>query len=291
MNEKDFKKSHKPAICTSPAWRNLISGQVKDDTLRKIRQETIAAYGYSMDECPKRLVCMGTECLGRPLPWKSETAKPYLEQLKVTHTIKNDELYLTKCDQCPIKIKCKSPCHQINDFLNRQISKEPDLIFQENLENHSQPYIEGKTIHKSIHNPDIPWDCLSTKRQTIIKKYLYEGKDFLMIAKELNMNNQARVKYEFYAGLTRLSEFAAIRAFFNDNKEEIELDNKFNYLTIKALYFDNLSITTYAKSKSSSKQAVQQRLTRFIKKYNIKWTIFVKKKKNKLIYNVPMVFK
>ena len=287
MNEKSFKKANKPAICTNPVWKSLITTDDKEDIVRKIRSETVEAYGYSMDACPKRLVCLGQDCLGRPLPVLSPTAKPYLDELKKKYKVVNDELFLTKCEVCPIKLKCTSTCHQINDFLNRHHKKEPEFVFQELSENTTETILSSNT-NNFMSNKDIPWDSLTIRRQEVIKKYLYEGKDFSAIAKELGMKSQAWVKYEFYAGLTKLSEYASVREYLTNNKENI---TKGNFSLLEKLYIKNQSITELAKNEGCSKQAIQQRLTRTLDSANIKWIIFVKKVKNKLIYNVPMVFK
>lgn len=292
MNDSQFKRTTKFPSCTMSPWFNLIPKDKRDIVMRKIRQETIEAYGYSMDECPKRKTCFTKTCLGRPLPLKSETAKPYIEQLKTTHTIINDELFISNCDNCKIAKTCKSPCYQLNDFLNRGFSKEPELISQENLE--LIPVIQNNddVIKNSLINiKEIPWDCLTETRQSVIKKYLYENKDFFLIAKELDLNNQARVKYEFYSALTRLSEFAVIRKFIKDNKNTLYEENKSTYNILDSLYNKNMTMTEIGKLNNISKQAVQQRLTRFLNTYNIKWTIFVKKQGNKIIYNVPGLFK
>ena len=73
MNENSFKKRFKQAACTSQPWKYLISKDIREDTLHKIRQETMQAYGFSMDECPKKSVCLTKKCMGRNLPWLSET--------------------------------------------------------------------------------------------------------------------------------------------------------------------------------------------------------------------------
>jgi len=287
MNEKNYKKANKPAMCTNPVWKSVITTDDKEDIVRKIRSETIEAYGYSMDECPKRLVCLGQDCLGRPLPTLSPTAKPFIDEIKKKYKVVNDELFLTKCDVCPIKIKCTSTCHQINDYLNRHNKKEPEFVYQEISENHTEVVLSTNTT-EFMTNRDIAWDCLTPRRQTIIKKYLYEGKDFSAIARELNMKSQAWVKYEFYAGLTKLSEYATVREYLTNNKDEL---TKGNFSLLENLYLKNQSLTELAKQEKCSKQALQQRLTRILTSGNIKWIVFVKKVNNKPVYNVPMVFK
>lgn len=289
MNESSFKKSHKFAACTMPPWYNLIPKDIRDFVMRKIRQETIEAYGYSMDECPKRKTCLTKNCIGRPLPFKSETARPYLEKLRVSHKIENDELFISNCDSCPIAKICKSPCHQVNDFLNRASNREADLIMQDTLDNHVNVSVPQDSIRPSlIPSTDVPWDCLTDIRQSVVKKYLYEGKDFYAIAKEMDLNNQARVKYEFYSALTRLSEFAVMRKFIVDKKGHLN-DKQLEVLSL--IYEKRCTLTQAAEELKISKQAVQQLLTRVIKANNIKWTVFVKKHKNKIIYNVPGLFK
>lgn len=287
MNEKNYKKANKPAMCTNPVWKSVITTDDKEDIVRKIRSETIEAYGFSMDECPKRLVCLGQECLGRTLPVLSPTAKPFIDELKKKYKVVNDELFLTKCDVCPIKLKCTSTCHQINDYLNRHNKKEPEFVYQEISENYTEVVLSTNTT-EFMTNRDIAWDCLTPRRQSIIKKYLYEGKDFSAIARELNMKSQAWVKYEFYAGLTKLSEYATVREYLTNNKDEL---TKGNFSLLENLYLKNQSITDLAKQENCSKQAIQQRLTRILTSGNIKWIVFVKKVNNKPVYNVPMVFK
>lgn len=290
MDEKRFKRTFRPPACTMAPWYNLVPKDQRDSVMRAIRQETVEAYGYSMDQCPKRKTCLTKSCIGRPLPFKSETAKPYLEKLKQTHKVENEELYITNCDSCQLVTSCKNPCYQLNDFLNRSSTKEVELISQENLENH---VIENITTNDNINNfmstnTNIPWDCLTETRKLVIKKYLYESKDFYQIAKEMDLNNQARVKYEFYSALTRLSEFAVMRKFIMDN-EKLLTQNQLD--TLNAVYIDNISLTDIAKNWKVSKQAVQQSLTRVITKYNIKWSVFVSKQGNKIVYNVPELFK
>lgn len=287
MNEKAFKKAYKPPACTLAPWDHLVTGPDREAILRSIRQETEAAYGYNMTQCPKRKVCFTKECLGRPLPWLSKTAKPYLEQLKATHTIKNDELYINNCGTCPIFKDCKSPCYQVNDYMNRHTDPSPELVFEETLENHEIEVTEPES-DPIILNNNIPWDCLSDTKRQVVKKYIYEQKDFLTIAEELKLNNRARAKYEFYSALTRLSEFGAIRQCMADNQHI--LDEK-HHSILYNLYYDNKTLADVAQDHNVSKQAVQQLIARLISKFNVKWKIFVYRKGKKLIYNVPKVLK
>ena len=287
MNEKNYKKINKPAMCTNPVWKSVITTEDKEDIVRKIRAESIEIYGQSLDECSKRLVCLGQDCLGRPLPSLSPTAKPYIDELKKKYKVINDEIFLTKCEVCPIKLKCTSTCHQINDYLNRGNKKEPEFVYQEITESYTETILSNNTT-EFMTNRDIAWDCLTTRRRDIIKKYIYEGKDFLTIARELNMKSQAWAKYEFYAGLTKLSEYATVREYLTNNKDTM---TKGNFSLLENLYLKNQSLTEVAQQEKCSKQALQQRLTRLFNSGNIKWIIFVKKVNNKPVYNVPTVFK
>lgn len=288
-SEQKFKKDNKFASCTRRVWDFLIPKDIRSEVIFKVRQECIEHYGHSFDECNKRMVCFGTDCLGRELEWKSPTALPYLKKFALMVNIKENDNYIvqTKCDNCPIAKSCKSVCHQINDYLNRGNKKEPEFVFQEISENHTETILSTNTT-EFMTNRDIAWDCLTPRRQTIIKKYLYEGKDFSAIARELNMKSQAWVKYEFYAGLTKLSEYATVREYLTNNKDEL---TKGNFSLLENLYLKNQSLTELAKQEKCSKQALQQRLTRILTSGNIKWIVFVKKVNNKPVYNVPMVFK
>lgn len=269
-------------------WRYLIPKEERDTVLRKIRQETSEAYGFDMEACPKRKVCIGKDCIGRSLPWKSETAKPYLEQLKKTHKIVNGEMFIDNCNTCTIRNSCTSPCIQINDFFNRTKSRQPSLVYKETLDNfeiqHSTEVGEG-LLNKGLK---IPWDALSEKRKQVVQLYVYKQRDFLQIANELDLTNQARVKYEFYAALTTISEYGVMRKFIAD-KTPVLKESQLEVLNL--IYYENHSLTYAAKKLGISKQAIQQMIDRLKKKYNLKWTKYVYKKGNKLVYNVPELMK
>ncbi len=283
MDEKKFKKDNRPAACTLPPWAGLIPSDRRDEVLRQIKHETVMAYGYSMDECPKRMVCFSKKCIGRPLPWKSATAKPYLDELVKRHNIQNDEMFLTNCDLCPIANICKSPCAQVNDFLQRDKSKEPQLEYRDNLENIEVIPERIVSVENLIGKGlKIPWDVLTTKRKETVQKYLYQQKDFLTIAKELGYHDQSRARYEYYAALTTLSEYATMRRFLEEKGAELPKHIKD---TLEAVYKDNLDITEVAQQRSVSKQAIQQRVARTIKRYKITWNTFVRKEGNKVIFN------
>lgn len=286
-----FKKSFKPASCTTQPWKYLIPKDIREDVLHKIRRETLEAYGVSMDECSKRSTCFTKECAGRSLPWLSKTAKPYLDKLKLTHNIVNDELFIVGCEGCPIAKQCSSPCFQVNDYLNRFKSKEPNLVYKENLENHINEDILIENRPALFGNKDIPWDCISAKKQEIVKGYLYEGKSFFVLAKELKLSNQAYCKYEFYSALNKLSEFGVVREFIKENEQILKNENNHQYEILKEIYVNNETIVGLAKKRGTSKQAVHQSLTKVLNKYKVKFTVFVKKVGNKVVYNTPEVFK
>lgn len=289
MNENSFKKANKPAACTQPPWASVIPKDQRDDVLRQIKQECIQYYGYSFDECPKRLTCFTKQCMGRPLPWLSPTAKPYLERLKQTHKFQNDELFLSNCDTCPIAKSCTSACAQVNDFMQRDKIKEPQIIYRDNIENIAEEIdMPTETLPMFSFNTKVPWDAISEKRKQTVKKYLYEQKDFLTVAKELGYHDQSRARYEFYAALTTLSEFSVMRKFLEDRGHELTEHSR-NILT--SVYLENKSITEVANIRGISKQAVQQSIARVVDKYKIRWTVFVRKKGNKVIYQRSEVLK
>lgn len=283
MNENSFKKANRPAACTNPPWASVIPKDIREDVLRQIKQESVQFHGQVLDECPKRLTCFGKQCMGRPLPILSPTAKPYLEKLKTTHKIENDELFLSNCDVCPIAKSCTSACAQVNDFMQRDKIKEPQLDYRDNIENIADevqmPEMPSFFVMSDLK---VPWDAISEKRQKTIKKYLFEQKDFLTVAKELGYHDQSRARYEYYAAMTTLSEYATMRRFINNTGHELTQASRDLLIEI---YFNNKSITEVASIKSITKQAVQQSVARVIEKYKITWPVFVRKEGNKVIYN------
>lgn len=289
MDQNKFKKTNKPASCTQPPWASVLPKNNREDILRQIKQESVQYYGYSFDECPKRLTCFSKKCMGRPLPWLSPTAKPYLDKLKNIHKIENDELFLSNCDTCSIAKSCKSACAQVNDFMQRDRIKEPKIDYRESLDNIVEEFdLDSIQAQLFLNNVRIPWDAINEKRQKTVKKYLYEQKDFLTVAKELGYHDQSRARYEFYAALTILAEYTVMRKFIQDKGPLLDAKTREFLLSI---YIENMTITSVAKTKNISKQAVQQKLARIIEKYNIKWPVFVRKQKNKVIYTKSEVLK
>ena len=290
MNDKDFKAKYKMGVCTNSPWKPLIPEDIREETMRQIRKESIELHGLDLDQCPKRFVCLTKTCIGRPLPELSPTAKPYLEQLKKTHKVINGELFISNCDTCTIAKSCKAACWQVNDFMNRQAGEQPNLIYQESLEQHDeiQQPISMDTQPSVFNNLEIPWDCISEAKQNLVKMYLFERKDFISIGKILNIKTAEKVRYQFYAALTKLSEYAIIRKFI-ENKEE-KLTEK-QALIMRKVYIDNSSLTSVAKEYNITKQSVQQLVAKVIKQNNLKWHVFVKKRKNKVIYNIPAVLR
>lgn len=287
-NEKKFKFDHKPPACTTQPWKNLIPVDQRDDVLRKIKEETVEIYGYSMDACTKRKTCFTKTCGGRELPWKSPTAKPYLEKLKTTHKIQNDELYIDNCASCPIARTCTSTCSQVNDFINRASNPEMQFVYQENLESYNQEEVMSSGERPKETNLELPWDILTPAKARVIKKYLYEQKDFLLVAKELGLNNQSEAKYSYYSAINKLSEWAIMRKFISENASKLtETQRKI----LVDVYIHNKDLTSIAETANISVAAVSQTINRVVSKFSIKWPIFVKKEGNKVIYNVPEIFK
>jgi predicted DNA-binding protein YlxM (UPF0122 family) len=79
-----------------------------------------------------------------------------------------------------------------------------------------------------------------------------------------------------------------MRKFLEEHGDELTHKQR---CTLIMLYKTNFTLKQVAFVEEMSKQAVQQILTRVIDKYNIKWTVFVKKVGGKVIYNVPELFK
>jgi predicted DNA-binding protein YlxM (UPF0122 family) len=291
--EKKFKLNNRQPACNKRPWEYLVPKEIRADLLMRVRQECLEIYGNSLSECTKKSICFTKKCLGRELEWKSKLAKPYLDMFAKIVGINEGDLYYIQndCAGCPIAKECKSPCYQVNDYLNRFKTKEPNLVYQENLENHNPIEYYPETIANVLVNKEVPWDCLTDRKQELVRKYLYEGKDFLTIAKEMDLNNQARVKYEFYSALNKLSEFAKMREFIKEYEQILRNENPNQYEILKELYINNLTTVDVAEKKGISKQAVGQTLTRVLTRYKISFMTFVKKVGNKVVYNVPEVFK
>lgn len=293
MDENKFKKANRPAACNNPPWAAVIPKNIREDVLRQIKQESVQFHGQNLDECPKRLTCFGKQCAGRPLPILSPTAKPYIEKLKTTHKIENDELFLSNCDSCSIASTCRSACAQVNDFMQRDKIKEPSLDYRgtiDNLAEEVQP-LEVATIALNEKNK-IPWDSLSEKRKQTVQKYLYEQKDFMTVAKELGYYDQASAKREFYFALTTLAKYATMRKFI-ENKGHL-LKSEVRELLVY-MYIDNMSLTDAAKKQNRTKQSAKNIIDRTVKKYGITWTKFAKNEyiddSRKIVYKVAEVLK
>ena len=283
MDDKKWKAINKPPACSLPPWYSLIPFDKRFEILRQIKQECIDIYGQSYDECPKRAVCIGKECIGRPLPWKSPTAKPYLDELAKTQNIAQGELFISGCDTCPIKATCDSPCGQINDFMHRNKIEEPYLMYKENLEYSSEEYTEGAEIISLFPNSnlELPWDCLSKRKQDMVQQYFFKGNDFKYVADKFGLLNEDKAKYTIYYALTKLSKFATMRKFIEENENNL---NKKQLKILNKVFIQNMQLTDAAKSLKMSEDAVWAVINRVIKKYGIIWPTFVKKVNGKPIY-------
>jgi len=284
---EDWKQSHRAGVCTSNPIEHLIPADELQAVVEAVRQECVTEYGHDvLGECSKRKVCFSKKCLGRELPWKSKTAVPYLKELTKTDKIENDLLFIeTDCSSCPIVTTCKTPCKQVTDYLNRDRNTAIKTSANEPFDS---VYTIPDNDNTTSFTTNIPWDALSDRRRTVIKMHLYDRRDFKYIAKELNLNNQSRAKYEYYAALTTVSEYAIVREFLTDNL--LKLTDK-QQAIMKRVYYDNITLVDVAKEVKVSKQAIQQMVTRVVNKHNIKWTKFVWKKGTKIVYNVPKVLK
>lgn len=277
----DSKKKKKPAACTQAPWEVFIK-EDKYETSRRIKQESIELYGEDLNSCPKRKVCFG-ECLGRPLPWESETAKPFLEQLKQVADIKNGELFVSGCQVCPMKASCKALCPQIENFLEKNKKEEtPKSLIEVSPSEEQLPETKIENLEQ------LPWEVLPKFKQQLIKEYISTGKDFKSLAEKFNLGNQARAKYEFYSGLTKLSEYASVRKFLKGNAHRL---TQAQLKVMEYVYVDNIPVHVVSSILGTSKQNVSNIISRVFKKFNIKVNKFVFKKGDKLYYRVPEVLK
>lgn len=286
MKDRDWKKINKPSACRNAPWAIFIEPKKRPEVLRKIRQETIDAYGYSMDECVNRKICISKTCIGRDLPWLSKTAKPYLLQLG----IKEGEQYFVKtdCSTCPLYNTCTNVCNQVYDFIEKDKIVEPEIKYEEQLDivKTSEQILQESVL--KVKKEDVPWDILSERKKEVINKYLFEQRDFRYISETSTLLNQAAVKYEFYSSLSKLSEFAIFRDFIKNSSEKLTSKQ---LKILQMVYLENKKLVQVAKELKISKQAVQQIIMRVVKKHNIKWYKFVRKKNNKITYSTLEIFK
>ena len=287
MDETEYKKFNKFPSCNVAPFSFLIPSKIRKETLLKIKNESIDLYGEDLSgECPKRKVCaISKECLGRPLPFNSPTAKPYLDQLAKTQKIIGEKLFVTTCTDCSIAKSCSKSCPTVNDFLKRGTSPSPKLYYSPNT-NELKAEIENydESIPKALLQiNNIPWEILTEKQTNIIKSYIYDQRDFLTVANKFNLTNQAEAKYVFYSALNKLSEYGILRQFIDNNEDKL---TKVQLEVLKFIYFDNNSFTETAAFFGLTKQGVSNIITRVIEKFNIKFTKFVSKKEGKVIYNI-----
>jgi len=289
MDENKFKQLNKFPVCTRSPFEFLIPYKERQETLLKIKNESIDKYGEDLStECTKRLVCLG-DCLGRPLP-NVPTAQPFLKELQKTQIIKNNELFISGCNNCPILKNCTKSCPTINDYINRNNTREPKIIYQNSYIDKYDHNIDEDNISltKILNELAIPWDALSAKKIEIVKMYIYQERDFKYIANNFKLNNEAEAKYIFYSSLNKLSEFGIMRKFFEDNENDLTETQK---NAIRLVYYDNLSLDNVAKILGTSKQAISNLLSRIITTYNIKWHKFVTKKNGQPVYQVLEIIK
>ena len=286
----NWKKDNKPPACTKNPLYNYIPANIRYQVLGQIKRDSIEELGYDLDSCPKRKVCFGKNCIGRPLPTFSKAAQPYIKKLAETQKIVNGELFISGCDLCPIAQDCSNPCLQILDSAKRNESKEPLIYYRETVENYEvvEEIYQASESNLTELGWKIPWDILTERRQVIVKAYLYEERDFRTIAEKYNLNNEAFVKYEFYSALNQLSEYGVMRKFI----EEFEntLTEKQRNVIIK-VYKENKTLRLAAKELGVSEQATQAMIQRIVKNNNIKWENFVRRSGTKLIYRVPNILK
>jgi len=170
----DWKRANKPPACTKNPLYNYIPANIRHKVLNQIKRDCIEHIGHDLDSCPKRKVCFGKSCIGRPLPTFSEAAKPYIDKLKETQKVIDGELFIKGCDLCPIAQTCDNPCLQVVDSAKRNQSKEPILYYKETVENYE---VEEEIYQVSENNLrelgwEIPWDILTERKRKIVKAYL-----------------------------------------------------------------------------------------------------------------------
>ena len=289
MNDSKFKKEYKMPACASAPWANLIPASERAEVIRIINEETIEAIGYDLSSCPKRFTCFGKHCIGRPLPYCSKTALPYLEKLEKTQNIVNEELFIsTDCNSCPIFKTCNTPCNQVLDFIERDKKSEPKLTYSIINDKVMTEAVSLEPANFVVDASDIPWDVLTSDKAELIRKYFFEGLNYAHVASLTNLSNKSFAKYKMYWAINKLTKFAVIRKFIKNNS------NKFTSRQLEVfdlVYIKNYTMKRTAEHLGISRQAVQNIINTTLKNNNVKWPVFIKRKGNKIIYNIPKVLR
>ncbi len=294
MNDSDFKKKHRPALCCEDPFlsivpKNLIH-EITNFARQRSRDKGLGDYDFG---CPKRFTCDGN-CTGRPVPNYIPELKPYIDKLK--HLVSPDGLmYVTKCGSCPIAKTCKTTCPQITDYMNRQSNREditnksdPVLISTDYAlgtwvsgqpdNEETKPGVLSELISRygSIQDAidNLPWEAINVRRKRLVRMYIFEGKDFRACAKEIGYSNGTVARNEFYRSLTTLSKFATVRYFIEQHRDDIP---DFDYELLQLRYYKFLTVGEIAKQLTLPIGTVRSRLFRFISRSKLHYTKYVNK--------------
>ena len=133
----------------------------------------------------------------------------------------------------------------------------------------------------------IPWEVLTIKKQQIVKDYLYNNKTFEDIAFSLK-TTKSKIRYDYYASLTKLSKYAVMRQFLDNKGDQL---NPKTFTIMNTIYWYCNNVDVSAKHYNTTTSAIYKRINRVIKEFDITWHVFVKKEKDKIIYNIPPILR
>jgi hypothetical protein len=310
MNDADFKKKNRPALCTEDPVFSVIPKDKVHELLNICRQKA-RDHGESDYDlgCPKRFTCDGN-CTGRPIVSYIDELKPYIK--KIEHLMAPDGMiYVKGCKTCPISKTCKRVCNQVSDYMERTKNKEDihtkDQLFYKNKSGANQ-----KAIDEYVHVPEnsglgewvtgsdddsqtgilaklierygsiqdtiehMPWGAINEKRARLVRMYCFEGKDFRACSKELGYSSGLVARNEFYRALTALSKFATVRFYIEEHRDEIA---DVDYELLQLRYYQFLTVNEIAKQLNLCVGTVRSRLFRFISKSKLQYTKYVSKNK------------
>lgn len=292
MTDNQFKKKNKPALCTLDPVLSQVPKDRYHELINIVRQRARDKGSVYDPGCPKRFTCDGI-CTGRPIINDVPELKPYIK--KISHLIQLDGmLYVNGCKMCPIVKTCKNTCDQVSDFMNRNENKddltnkmEPVIIPMDHAlstwvsdDSDSAPGILTELISRygSIQDAisNLPWDAINSKRQRLIKMYIFEGKDFRASAKDLGYSNGVVARNEFYRALTKLSKYATVRFYIECNRDSIE---DIDYELLQMRYYEFLSVSEISSRLNIPVGTIRSKLFRFLTKAKMKYSRFVVKGK------------
>jgi len=290
MNDSQFKKKNRPAICVLDPVLSQVPKNKYHEVLNITKQKYREAGLIYDPGCPKRHTCIGP-CTGRPIGYHYHVDELQEFIKKISYLIdSNGNIYLKNCNKCEIVKTCKTPCKMVDDYMNRHENAEDLIKKSESVqvstdyaastwipdEDENQPGILSDLIERygSIQNTidQLPWGAVNDKRQRLIRLYCFEGRDFRTSAEELGYSNGNVARNEFYRALTQISKYATVRYYIEQHRDEI---SDLEYELLQLRYYKFMGFKEIAEQLKIPIGTIRSRIFRFLKKAKTKYSKFV----------------